>query len=131
MSSATDKAKIMLVEDDVFMQTLLNEFLSAKFTVTTYTNGIDAITALQDGNLPDLIISDLNIPELSGTELIAQVKASDFFKAIPIMILSGEESSELRIKCLNAGADDFVVKPFNPRELDARINVILRRLGKS
>lgn len=130
MSNATDKAKIMLVEDDVFMQTLLNEFLSAKFTVTTYVNGIDAITALQGGNLPDLIISDLNIPELSGTELIAQVKASDFFKAIPIMILSGEESSELRIKCLNAGADDFVVKPFNPRELDARINVILRRIGK-
>ena len=113
------------------MQTLLYEFLSTKFTVTTYVNGMDAITALQDGNLPDLIISDLNIPELSGTELIAQVKASDFFKAIPIMILSGEESSELRIKCLNAGADDFVVKPFNPRELDARINVILRRIGKS
>jgi DNA-binding response OmpR family regulator len=131
MSNINDKAKIMIVEDDLFMQTLLNEFLSAKFAVTTYVNGMDALTALQDGNLPDLIISDLNIPEISGTELIAQVKASDFFKAIPIMILSGEESSELRIKCLNAGADDFVVKPFNPRELDARINVILRRLGKS
>ena len=131
MPNVTDKAKIMLVEDDFFMQTLLNEFLSAKFTVSTFINGMDAMTSLQDGNLPDLIISDLNIPELSGTDLIEQVKASDFFKAIPIMILSGEESSEMRIKCLNAGADDFVVKPFNPRELDARINVILRRLGKS
>ena len=125
------KVKIMLVEDDLFMQTLLNEFLSAKFLVTTFVNGMDAMAYLQSGNFPDLIISDLNIPELNGIELIAQIKASDFFKAIPIMILSGEESSEMRIKCLNAGAEDFVVKPFNPRELDARINVILRRLGKS
>ena len=46
------------------------------------------------------------------------------------MVLSGEESTEKRIKCLEAGADDYVVKPFNPRELEARIKVLLRRIGK-
>ena len=129
-SSNSDKAKILVVEDDVYMQTILNEFLGALFEVQICVNGMDALVVLQNGNLPDLVISDLNVPQLNGMELIAQIKASDFFNSIPIMILSGEESSEMRIKCLNAGADDYVVKPFNPRELEARIRVILRRMGK-
>ena len=125
-----DKLKILVVEDDVYMQTILHEYLSPLFDVTTCINGIDAMVMLQHGNLPDLVISDLNVPQLNGLELIEQMKASDFFHSIPIMILSGEESSEMRIKCLNDGADDYVVKPFNPRELEARIRVILRRMGK-
>jgi DNA-binding response OmpR family regulator len=47
------------------------------------------------------------------------------------MIVSGEDSSEIRVKCLNTGADDFIVKPFNPAELEARVRAILRRIGKS
>ena len=74
-------------------------------------------------------MTDLNTPKLGGLELIKQIKASDFFNSIPIMVVSGEESSEMIVKCLDAGADDFVVKPFNPKELEARIRVILRRTG--
>lgn len=124
------RAKILVVEDDLYMQTILNEYLSSMFEVEICQNGIEALSFLQEGNIPDLVISDLNVPKLNGLELIAQIKASDFFKLIPIMILSGEESSEMRIKCLDTGADDYVVKPFNPRELEARIRVILRRMGK-
>jgi len=79
--------------------------------------------------VPDLIVTDLNTPKLGGLDLIKQIKASDFFNSIPIMVVSGEESSEMIVKCLDAGADDFVVKPFNPKELEARIRVILRRTG--
>jgi DNA-binding response OmpR family regulator len=129
-SNNSSKSKILVVEDDIYMQTILNEYLSSLFEIETVSNGMDALVLLQNGNLPDLIISDLNVPQLNGMELIAQIKASDFFNSIPIMILSGEESSEMRIKCLNAGAEDYVVKPFNPRELEARIRVILRRMGK-
>jgi len=129
-STNSSKSKILVVEDDIYMQTILNEYLSSLFEIETVSNGMDALVLLQNGNLPDLIISDLNVPQLNGMELIGQIKASDFFNSIPIMILSGEESSEMRIKCLNAGAEDYVVKPFNPRELEARIRVILRRMGK-
>ena len=129
-TTESEKAKVMVVEDDHFMQAILNEYLGTKYAVKVVDNGLDALAILQQGDLPHLVISDLNVPKLNGMELIAQVKASDFFKSIPIMILSGEDSSETRIKCLNAGADDYVVKPFNPKELEARINVILRRLGK-
>ena len=126
----SNRPKILVVEDDIYMQTILNEYLNGIFDAVITNNGVDALSFLQGGNIPDLVISDLNVPKLNGLQLIEQIKASDFFNSIPIMILSGEESSETRIKCLNAGADDYVVKPFNPRELEARIRVILRRMGK-
>jgi len=122
--------KVMVIEDDLYMQAILQEFLSAKYEVAIFPNGFDALASMQNGNIPDLVIADLNTPELSGLGLIEQIKVSDFFNAVPILILSGEESTAKRIECLNAGADDFIVKPFNPAELDARINVILRRMGK-
>lgn len=128
--SNTSQTKILIVEDDVYMQVILKEFLSATYEIEISGNGMDALAFMQSGNVPDLIISDLNTPKLSGLDLIGQVKISDFFSSVPIIILSGEESSEKRIKCLDSGADDFIVKPFNPAELEARIRVILRRIGK-
>ena len=94
-----------------------------------FSDGFHVLSYLQEGNIPDLIVTDLNTPHLGGLALIKQIKASDFFSSIPIVVLSGEESSEMIVTCLDAGADDFVVKPFNPKELEARIKVVLRRIG--
>lgn len=124
------KIKILVAEDDVFMQTILSEYLGKLYDVEIVPNGLDAFNFMQNGIIPDLIIADLNTPELDGLALIQQIRISDFFNPIPIIVLSGEESSAKRIECLNKGADDFVVKPFNPDELAARIKVILRRTGK-
>ncbi|RZL41085.1 MAG: response regulator transcription factor [Pedobacter sp.] len=126
----TRTIKILIVEDDVFMQAILEEILSSTYSIEMRSNGMDALAFLQNGNIPDLVIADLNTPKLNGLQLIEQVKVSDFFNSVPIIILSGEESSDKRIKCLDAGADDFIVKPFNPAELEARIRVVLRRMGK-
>jgi len=124
------KVKILIVEDDVYMQLILKEFLSNVYETEVCINGMDALASIQNGNIPDLIISDLNTAKISGLELVGQLQASDFFKSIPVIIVSGEDSSEKRILCLNSGADDYIVKPFNPAELEARVRVILRRLGK-
>jgi len=126
----TNKIKILIVEDDVYMQLILKQFLSNVYETEVCVNGFDALTSIQNGNIPDLIISDLNTSKLNGLELISQLQASDFFKTIPVMIVSGEDSSEKRILCLNSGADDYVVKPFNPAELEARVRVILRRINR-
>jgi len=123
--------KVVVVEDDLAIKMLICKVLEHNFQVTAFENGLNALTFLQKGDLPDIIISDLNTPLLNGYELLAQLKNSSFFNAIPVIILSGEERSETRIKCLEAGADDYVLKPFNPRELEARINVILKRYGKA
>ena len=128
----TGKLKILIVEDDMFMQSVLKQYLSNGYEIEACDNGLEALSFLQEDidNLPDLIISDLNTPGLNGLGLITQIKAGDLFDHIPIMILSGEENTEMRIQCLDAGADDYVVKPFNPRELESRIKVILRRISK-
>ncbi|MEJ7737271.1 MAG: response regulator transcription factor [Chitinophagaceae bacterium] len=121
---------LIIVEDDVFMQTILNQCLSKQYHLTTFNNGIDAISFLQQGNIPDVIISDLNVPLLDGLQLIEQVKNSGFFNTVPIVILSGEKSTEKKIECLEAGAEDYIEKPFNPREIQARLRIILKRMGK-
>jgi len=95
-----------------------------------FTNGMDAMSFLRQGALPDIIITDLNTPEMGGLELIEQLRTSGYFTAIPVLVLSGDENTETRIKCLDSGADDYLVKPFNPRELEARLRAILRRTGK-
>lgn len=122
--------KVVVVEDDPTIQLIVKRSLEKRFEVQAYTNGLDALAFLHEGNNVDIIIADLNTPEMGGLELIEQLKSSGFFSGIPVLVLSGEESTESRIKCLDSGADDYVVKPFNPRELEARINAILRRTGK-
>ncbi|WP_179414061.1 response regulator transcription factor [Mucilaginibacter sp. E4BP6] len=129
-ATATKQIKILIVEDDLYMQLILKEFLSSQYKTEIFVNGMDALASIQNGNIPDLIISDLNTAKITGLELLAQLQASDFFKSIPVIIVSGEDSSEKRILCLNSGADDYIVKPFNPAELEARVRVVLRRVGK-
>jgi DNA-binding response OmpR family regulator len=127
---SANKIKILIVEDDLYMQLILKEFLSNVYETEVCVNGMDALASIQNGNIPDLIISDLNTAKINGLELLAQLQASDFFKLITVIIVSGEDSSEKRILCLDSGADDYIVKPFNPAELEARVRVILRRIAK-
>ncbi|SKA17104.1 response regulator transcription factor [Sediminibacterium ginsengisoli] len=122
-----DRINILVVEDDVFMQSVLKGFLGKNYNVWVCSDGIDALTFIQEGNIPGLIISDLNTPKLNGLDFMIQLKSGAFFEHIPVVILSSEDQSEIRIKCFEAGADDYVVKPFNPRELEARLKVILKR----
>jgi DNA-binding response OmpR family regulator len=129
--SDTGQTKILIIEDDNYMQLILKKFLGKSYELEICPSALEALSFLQNGNIPDLIISDLNTPNLSGLEFITQMHSSDFFKSIPVVIVSGEDSSEIRVKCLNTGADDFIVKPFNPAELEARVRAILRRIGKN
>ncbi len=124
------KPSVLVVEDDLFIQSILNEILSVNYEVTIFSNGMDGLSFLQSGNIPDIILSDLNVPSLDGFSFLEQVRNSGFFKSIPFIILSGKDDIENKLKCLDAGADDFLTKPFNPKELDARLKNILRRMGK-
>lgn len=124
------KPSVLVVEDDLFIQSILNEILSVNYEVTIFSNGMDGLNFLQSGNITDIILSDLNVPSLDGFSFLEQVRNSGFFKSIPFIILSGKDDIEIKLKCLDAGADDFLTKPFNPKELDARLKNILRRMGK-
>ncbi|NRA48181.1 MAG: response regulator transcription factor [Phaeodactylibacter sp.] len=118
--------KILMVDDKSSISDLIVQLLKTSYDVESRSNGVEAMAYLQDGNLPDLIISDLEMPQMTGFELIKAVRESGFFSDIPIIILSSLDSSEDRIKCLKLGADDYMTKPFNPEELLIRIEKALK-----
>jgi DNA-binding response OmpR family regulator len=123
--------KILVVDDKQTLSDLLAQFLGQKHKVTTKKNGLEALEWLQLGDIPDLIISDLEMPELDGYGLISKVRSSGYFSDIPIIVLSCRDSSADRIKCLKLGANDYMVKPFNPEELSMRIDNILEKKAVS
>lgn len=124
------KKKILIIDDELSIRMLLENFLSKTYDVVTKVDGQEGIKYLEEGNIPDLIVADIQMPNLDGHEFLRQIRASGFFKHIPIIVLSGIESSQERIKLLKMGADDFIVKPFNPEELSIRIENIISRTSK-
>lgn len=122
---------MLAIDDEVSIQLILQHYFKNDFLVVTKGNGKDALAWMQEGNIPDIIIADISMPEMDGYTFIYQVRSSGYLKNIPMVMLSGSDSTENKIRCLESGADDFMVKPFNPRELAARIKGILRRMGKN
>jgi DNA-binding response OmpR family regulator len=118
--------KILVIDDEIAIRTLLEKFLSNQYEVTAMGNGQEALCWLQAGNIPDLMLVDLEMPSMDGIQFLQQVKSSGFFRDIPVMMLSGVDSSVERVKCLKAGALDFMIKPFNPEELTIKIEILLR-----
>ncbi len=115
------KPTILIVEDNEMMLTFLDSYLSAKYRVITKNNGLSALSWLESGNLVDLIISDVNMPDLSGFEMLEGIRSSSFHKKIPVIMLSAKEKSQDRIRSLKLGANDYITKPFNPEELEVLI----------
>ncbi|MCY7421245.1 MAG: response regulator transcription factor [Chitinophagaceae bacterium] len=121
------RLKVLVVDDEESIQKILKHYFKDKHEVFTSNNGQEALTWMYDGNVPDFIIADINMPVINGFDFIEELKSSGFFSHIPLIILSGIDKSDTKIKCLEAGADDFMTKPFNPRELEARLNSIMKR----
>lgn len=124
------KKTLLAIDDEISILEILNYFLGKKYQVVTHKNGKDALTWMHKGEVPEVIIADFDMPEMNGYDFIHHVRSSGLFKDIPLIMLSGNENSVNKVKCLRAGADDYMIKPFNPEELDARIESILRRIKK-
>ena len=112
---------ILLVDDKVQLLTLLKQFLKTRYEVVLKYNGLEAIEWIQQGNIPDLILTDIQMPKMDGMKFLQIIKGSGIFSEIPVIILSSRESSQDRIECLKQGASDYISKPFNPEELLVRL----------
>lgn len=119
------KKSILIVDDKPEIAKIIMLYLSS-YDLKYVENPIKAISWLNEGNLPDMIISDLNMPEMNGEEFLCYLKANELFNHIPVLILSSVDSSANRIKLFEEGAEDFILKPFNPEELRVRVNRIVR-----
>ncbi len=118
--------KVLLIDDDPTMLLLVSTVLKDNFEVITQEGGDDALAWLGEGNMPNLIVCDIQMPDVTGMEVLEYVKESSFYKEIPVIMLSAKKKSADRILCLKKGADDYLVKPFNPEELEIRITKLLR-----
>ena len=111
---------ILLVDDNADMRDYLLRLLSAYWQVETAANGVEALQAVQQST-PDLIISDVMMPGLDGFQLLKLLRGDPQLSNIPIILLSARAGEEATIEGLEAGADDYLVKPFSGRELLARV----------
>lgn len=118
---------ILIVDDKVEIAKVLKIQLSSDYKVHYQPNPIEALSWMHEGNIPDLIISDFYMPEMNGHEFLLTLKASAIYSTIPVIILSSMENSGDRIQLLEDGAEDFILKPFNPQELKIRVRNILKK----
>jgi two-component system, chemotaxis family, chemotaxis protein CheY len=117
--------RILFIEDDEPLCTLLSEIFSRYYQVTVINNGFDAWCSLVERGRPDLIVSDINMPMLDGLEFLENLNQSGLYKDIPVVILSGINDEDKRNECLNLGARAFVEKPFEPGMLLETVSRIL------
>ncbi|NIQ92362.1 MAG: response regulator transcription factor [Deltaproteobacteria bacterium] len=121
------KTTILVVEDERdILQLIAHNLKSADFDVLTAQEGYEALSVAKN-HLPQLIILDLMLPGLDGFEVCKELKRSPVTKDIPVLMLTARGEEVDRIVGLELGADDYVVKPFSPRELILRVRAILRR----
>ena len=122
--------KILVVEDEDAIRAMLMMILEqAGFMPIAAADAEEAQMAL-DNNGPDLILLDWMLPGISGVEWARRLKKETIYKEIPIILLTARGEEEDKVKGLEIGADDYVTKPFSPKELVARIRAVLRRSGK-
>ncbi len=117
--------KILLIEDDTGIITPLSLYIEQSgYTIIVCQNGNDALT-LFNNEKPALVILDINLPGKNGIEICEEIRS---ISETPIIVLSARESEDDKVMLLGLGADDYVSKPFSPRELMARIATILKRI---
>lgn len=118
--------QVLVVEDDDAIRSALARGLTERgHAVTPVRTGADAITSLT-ANTPDVIVLDLGLPDLDGTAVLTMSQA---LGSAPVIVATARDDEREVVRLLDAGADDYVVKPFSAAQIDARIRAVLRRSG--
>jgi DNA-binding response OmpR family regulator len=120
----TPASRILVVDDDPTIRDVLSRYLAhAGFAVHTAEDGLQALASMAE-NSPDLVVLDVMLPGLDGIEVCRRLRAST---PVPVVMLTALGEEDDRVVGLEVGADDYLTKPFSPRELVARIQAVLRR----
>lgn len=117
--------KILILDDKEAIAKILSMYIGKENEIVWFDNPQKGIVWLDQGNIPDLIITDLNMPIMSGEEFLKYIKQNQLYRDIKVIILSSNDSTTEKIRLLEMGADDYIVKPFNPIELNIRVKKLL------
>lgn len=127
----THKAKILIVEDHDAVRLLLGLTFKNKFEVVTKPDGLEGMAWLSAGNLPDLIMLDMQMPRLGGLDFLRQLRSSGLFRNIPVLLVSGNDNMEDKMESFDLGIVDFIPKPFNPTILLEKVHGALLKRNTS
>lgn len=116
---------ILVVDDEKIIRFFLEKALYEKYDVVVKENGQEALKWLQQGNKPDLVITDLYMPEMNGYELLKQIRSGKETANIIVIMLTGMECADEKKKCLELGANDYLSKPLNITQLINKIEALL------
>jgi len=124
MTTEFDKSRVLVVDDEPSVANALRHVLLMQgYHVRTAAAGRNALASFHEWR-PRLVITDLRMAPMNGIELCRQIRAAS---NVPIIVLSGEDDEGPKVEALDSGADDYVVKPFSPRELVSRVRAVFRR----
>ena len=121
---------ILVVEDEQAIRDMLVMVLSQAGFVTEAADSVAEAQSALAKSIPDLILLDWMMPVTSGVEWVRRLKKEPAYRDIPVILLTARGEEEDKVKGLEVGADDYMTKPFSPKELAARIRAVLRRVGK-
>ena len=123
-ASAAGRPLILLADDNADMREYVHRLLAERYEVLAVANGVDALDTARE-RPPDLVLSDVMMPGLDGFGLLRELRADPRTQEIPVLLLSARAGEEARVEGLQAGADDYLTKPFSARELTARVSAHL------
>lgn len=121
--------KILVVDDAPDIREILEVVLSEFYTVVSASTGKEALEKIKREN-PSLVVLDFNLPDISGIEICKEIRKDPLFIHLPVIMLTGRAETNAKVEGLDAGVDDYVVKPFNADELLARIRMVLKRSAR-
>jgi len=124
LSDESKKATILLADDNADMRHYIHQILAKHYQIIAVNNGLEALKAAKQ-NRPDLILSDVMMPQMTGFELVDNLRQDPKLKLVPIILLSARAGEEAKIEGLEIGADDYLIKPFSALELLTRIKTHL------
>jgi DNA-binding response OmpR family regulator len=121
------KANILIIEDHDAVRLLLGLTFKKEYHVVTKRDGIEGLAWLAAGNMPDLIMLDMQMPRLNGLEFLRQLRSSGFFAQIPVLLVSGNDDATENAQIFDLGIVDFIPKPFNPVTLREKVIAVLEK----
>jgi PAS domain S-box-containing protein len=119
------KARVLIADDNADMRDYLRRILATEHDVEVVSNGAEALNLMEHAPLPDLVLTDVMMPLIDGFELLRRLRNNERTRTLPIIMLSARAGEEARVEGLQAGADDYLVKPFTARELSAKVRSLI------
>jgi DNA-binding response OmpR family regulator len=125
VSETSDESRVLVVEDNADLRNFIREQLAVEHTIIEAGNGKEGLRKAED-YMPDLIISDIMMPEMDGYQLCRAIKTNEKTNHIPVILLTAKATTENKLEGLELGADDYLMKPFNPQELQVRVRNLIQ-----